>query len=303
MDIVKLYQDYSIPFQAEGHKHCRPGWINTPCPFCTGNPGLHLGVTEDGSHAYCWRCGYKPIKKVLSKMLNAPEKEISQLIATYGSGSFTKTKEPKAKIGVKKLKFPEPCGNLTIRHKTYLEKRGFDPDRLQKEWGLLGTSVISKLDGIDYKFRIIAPVFWNDQGRSKVVTFQARDITDRHTLKYMACPKEREIIHHKHILYGMPESWGNTGIIVEGITDVWRLGYNAVATFGIEYTNRQVREIARAFKRVVVIFDSEHQAIQQAGKLVSDLKFRGVDAFSITIKDDPGSMSQDDADHLVKNIL
>ena len=42
MDIVQLYQDHNVDFMTEGHPHCRPGWVNTVCPFCTGNPGYHL---------------------------------------------------------------------------------------------------------------------------------------------------------------------------------------------------------------------------------------------------------------------
>jgi hypothetical protein len=43
MDIIGLYRDFGIEHRTEGHKHCRPGWVNTECPFCTGNAGLHLG--------------------------------------------------------------------------------------------------------------------------------------------------------------------------------------------------------------------------------------------------------------------
>lgn len=43
MDIVRLYHDYGVDHRTEGHKHCRPGWVNTECPFCEGNKGFHLG--------------------------------------------------------------------------------------------------------------------------------------------------------------------------------------------------------------------------------------------------------------------
>jgi len=36
---------------------------------------------------------------------------------------------------------------------------------------------------------------------------------------------------------------------------------------------------------------------------VSELKFRGVKAWIENIETDPGAMSQDDADHLVKQIM
>ena len=120
----------------------------------------------------------------------------------------------------------------------------------------------------------------------------------------MACPKERERIHHKHILYGKQEEWKSTGICVEGITDVWRFGIIAFATFGIEYTPVQLRQIAKTFQRVPVVFDGEEsQSIKQANKLVADLKFRGVDAFRVDIDGDPGSMSQEEANYLIKQLI
>ena len=188
-----------------------------------------------------------------------------------------------------------------------MEKRGFDANYLETKYGLLGTGPVSSLDGINYKFRIVAPIYWFD----KQVSFQARDITNRSKLKYITCPKDLELVFHKDILYGnwwqlahyLPQVSNDTGIIVEGITDVWRYGNYAYATFGIKYTPTQVRLIANIFKRVAVMFDNETQAIIQANKLVAELKFRGVDAWTVSIDGDPGSMKQSEADELVKDIL
>ena len=41
----------------------------------------------------------------------------------------------------------------------------------------------------------------------------------------------------------------------------------------------------------------------QADKLVAELKFRGVDAFRVDIEGDPGSMKQDDANYLIKQLI
>jgi hypothetical protein len=180
-----------------------------------------------------------------------------------------------------------------------LEKRGFDPEYLEKEWNLLGTGPVSLLDNINYKHRIIIPFLWNNSQ----VSFDSRDITGKHTSKYMACPKNREQIPHKEILYGKQSKWGNTGICVEGPTDVWRFGTRSFATSGIKYTNYQTRIIAKTFSRVAVCFDGgETQATNQARILIGELKFRGVDAFMVNIDGDPGSMKQSEADYLVKQL-
>ena len=91
--------------------------------------------------------------------------------------------------------------------------------------------------------------------------------------------------------------------MVEGPTDVWRLGSLAFAVSGIKYTPIQVRNISKAFKQVAIVFDADPQAKIQATKLVAELRFRGVDAFRVDIEGDPGSMKQEDADYLVKNLI
>ena len=297
MNILQLYQDYSIEHATEGHKHCSPGWVHVSCPFCTGNPGLHLGYNLNDDYFVCWRCGWKPPIKVIAKLLNITEKAARQLIKRYGGVArrpIEKPKDPK-----KEFILPTGCSALSSSHKQYLTRRGFDVDRLEQEWGLLSTGPISQLDGISYKYRIIAPIYWEGQ----IVSFQGRDATGKHDKKYMACPKEREIFHHKSILYGKQAEWTSTGICVEGITDVWRFGDSSFATFGIKYTSAQLRVIAKLFKRVAIVYDDDPQAIEQAYKLVADLEFRGVEAFRIPIVGDPGGMDQTEADYLIKQII
>jgi len=306
MNIQKLYEDFSIPYAPEGHRHYRDGWINTNCPFCSGHEGMHLGWEIESNHYYCWRCGFHKTTTTISKLLRITEQEVKHIIRQYRVG-ITTTKETKAKIRRKAFRLPSNTEPLSVRHKQYLERRGFDPDYLETQYGLLGTGPVSTLDKINYKFRIIAPIYWihgDDQ-----VSFQGRDITNRSKLKYITCPKDRELIFHKDILYmnTFPNDLSlppfDIGICVEGITDVWRFGDYSFATFGIEYTHKQVRLISQMFKRVAVVFDDEPQAVIQANKLVGELKFRGVDAWRVDIDGDPGGMKQVDADYLVKNII
>lgn len=298
MNIIKLYQDFSIDFVTEGHKHSRPGWVNVKCPFCSGNPGYHLGFNIEENYFFCWRCGWHPISLSLSKILNMQEKDIRKLVKSYNL-YLVKEKGVKKKIKKVEYTFPSGVGPCSTIHDIYLMKRKFDPEKIKKEWNLLGTGPISMLDGIDYKFRIIIPFIWNGQQ----VSFDSRDITGKHPSKYMACPKHREITPHKEILYGKQEKWWETGICVEGPTDVWRFGINSFATSGIKYTPKQVRCMAKAFKRIAVVFDDDPQAVVQANKLVAELKFRGVDAFRVDIVGDPGSMDQAEADYLVKQLI
>lgn len=298
MDILQLYHDFGISYMTEGHKHCRPGWVNVPCPWCTGNPGYHLGFDLSNEHYYCWRCGWHPIVPTIAKLINLHPVEAASVIKQYGViiPRYEKKEAPAPK---KEHRMPTGVGPLETNHRQYLIKRNFDPDRIVRQWNIVGTGPYAALDDLSYKHRIIIPILWD----RAAVSFTSRDITNKHPFKYITCPKDRELIHHKHIVYGNQEYWEDTGIGVEGPTDVWRFGPNAVATFGIEFTTQQVRVIAKSFKRFAVIFDPEPQAIKQANKLVAELKLRGVDAFRIDIKSDPGDLPQEEANYLLKQII
>lgn len=299
INIQSLYYDHNISIAPDGHKHTQEGWINTICPFCTGNPGYHLGYNTHEGYFTCYRCGGKFDDQVIQKLLNIPNYKAKKLLKQYKVSGRIITKESITSVRLKAHKFPSNTLSLQTPHKKYLEGRGFDSDKLEHEWKLIGTGPISSLDGKEYKHRIIAPIYWD----GIPVSFQGRDITNRHKLKYKACPEDRELIHHKHILYGKQNKWLDMGICVEGITDVWRLGDRSFGTFGIKYTHQQLRLIAKTFKRVTIIFDDEPQARKQAKKLMNELKFRGVPARIENIIGDPGGLKQDDANHLVSNIL
>jgi hypothetical protein len=299
MRILELYNDHHVDYATEGYKHCRPGWVNVPCPFCTGNPGYHLGFNIETNHYHCWRCGGKFPDKALSRILNIPVPEAKKLIKEYGGSSRTRRKETKAKINLSPFKYPSGEIKLKKNHKKYLTGRGFDPELLEAVWGVSGTGPVSYLDGINYSHRILAPIFWG--GRE--VSFQTRHMKSTPDFKYMACPMAREEVHHQRILYGKPLEWGKRGVCVEGITDVWRMGAKSFSVFGIDYTPYQVKVIKSFFDEVVILFDPDPQALEQAKKLKWELEYFKISVHIEKIEQDPGSMSQDDADHLMKQLL
>lgn len=301
MNIQQLLSDYSIPIAGPSDRHHTEGWTNIRCPFHeTQNPGFHLGIPDDGYVFTCYSCGTHSIVDTICKLLNIDAFAARKLIKEYAGHTTHRTQEKVFKIRSKAHHSPSNTGDLLPAHRKYLSKRKFDPDLLVREWGLLGTGPISTLDKIDYSRRIFIPILWD----GKEVTFQTRDITNKHPMKYLACPEDRELIKHKHIIYLHPKFKGSTIIMTEGVTDVWRFGRFAGATFGTKYTPYQVRAIAKLFTRVAVCFDGgENAARMQADKLIADLRFRKVDSFRIDIVGDPGSMKQEDADYLVKQII
>lgn len=301
MDVRRFLQDYNIQFMTEGNKHCTSGWINIHCPLCPGSQDYHLGIEETGNGVHCWRCGGHSLSEIVSRLLGISFGEAGTIIRKYSRGVIPRGQVEEAKVSIFPLKYPSPNMPLNKIGREYLRKRGFDPDKLEEDWGILQTGPISFLDKINYSHRILIPIYWDGE----IVSFQARDITNRSDLKYLACPKRREKIHHKNILYGNQKYWKDSKalIVVEGVPDVWRFGPSAVATFGIEFKMNQVLELAKAHKKFFIIFDDEPQAQLKARELAVKLKTLGRWVQIVQIEGDPGEMEQEKADNLVKELL
>jgi len=301
LGITRLLQDHGIEYAAEGHPHCTDGWVNIHCPFCTGSRDYHLGINiQQPATSHCWRCGGRRTSAVLSRVLNKPEAYTKHLLKQYAgtAGIIRKREEPR--IRIYPTRFPHPYAGINKFGKMYLTGRKYNPAKIERIWKVKQTGPVSFLDQISYSNRLIIPIYWN----GKMVSFQTRDITGKSDRKYLACPMQRETLHHKNILYSKQQRWCkyNALIVVEGVFDVWRLGPCSVATFGTSFKMEQVLELAKAHERFFIIFDNEKQAQEQARKLSIKLKALGKTVFIEKIESDPGDMEQDDADHLVKTL-
>jgi len=300
--IYEYLHDYNIDYVTEGHKHCQPGWIQMKCPFCTGHEGYHLGYNELSGVLNCWRCGVHHISELLQYFHSQSDWRVilSQYLDNkpYSAKQITSTlNEPRKKeIEMPKSFLPITNYSAHTRSCKYLKKRNFDWKALATKWKLCSSSPVGP-----YAFRIIAPVYY----KNKIISYQGRDYTEKQAEKYKACRMEDEAVHHKHVLYGIDEAVGNTVVVVEGVTDVWRLGPGSVATFGIKYTNWQIKELKR-FKKIVVFFDADPQAKKQSRKLVTEIKSIYPDkevSQAHAPTSDPASMSQELADNVMNSIF
>ena len=296
---IKFCDDYNID-RAKSGKHYRPGWTNIACPMgCSGHAGYHLGINIKDSYTTCHRCGYHPLIKVISVLTGVPQNIAKDIIKKYSTVSAIVSQRDSQKNRPSQLAFPSDTQSLTFRAKQYLINRNFNPDKLVSIWGLLSTSHIGF-----YKHRILAPIYQ----RQQLVSYQTRDITNKHPQKYLACHQEEEIIPHQHCIYGLDLAVNRKCIVVEGITDVWRLGPGAVATFGIAFTKQQAQLIAMNFDTVFIMFDSESQAQEKAeelGFLIGSAFNNPVEIINLPFlidEIDPGSLSPDIANEIMKEI-
>jgi DNA primase len=289
INIIKLFKDFNIPHLTEG-KNCQAGWVNTNCPFCNDKSN-HLGYNLTGHYFNCWHCGKLDLYKVIKRLTHG---NVYEIIKKYSISTAVRQHLKKKEIIKKKLIVPET--KLKQIHKKYLIGRNFDPDFLIKKYDLRGT--INVPNG--YKYRIIAPIYY----KGEIVSFQGRDVTGKQELRYKACKQEREVVCHQNILYNLDNCKKEWIVIVEGITDVWRLGDNSASVFGIEYTPYQVSCLS-SYKTVFTIFDDEEEAQKQAKRIGKDLKKLGVKVYNITGigENDPAKLKQSDANYLMKHLF
>lgn len=217
--------------------------------------------------------------------------EALEILRTYGSKRPVRRGRKETEERPSSVKLPPGTASLTSVHKKYLEDRGFDPDELEKRWHLKGTRNIGP-----YSFRIIIPIYQNN----KLVSFQGRDITGRSPLRYKACPLNREVVPHKECLYGEDYVDSDNVVVVEGVTDVWKLGKGSVATFGIAYKRAQVLRLLQ-YKNVHIVYDPEPIAQSQAERMAYELSSLGVNVHVVSgLKCDPGDLSADEARDLMR---
>lgn len=285
-DVKQTLERYNIVVQSSG-KNVSAGWVGVNCPFC-GDTGYHGGFNIKSPLWYnCWKCGHHKATEAFSLLANIPISEAKKILTER---SFSEEKETDEKETIKlPFEFPLGCEAMTERHKKYLISRKYDPKYLEAKYSLLGTGPLSI-----YQFRIIIPIFFNRE----IVSYQARDITGKSKARYKACPKEREIIHHKNILYNIDNAKKKKIIIFEGVTSVWRWGDNTVATFGIQWTTRQAAHLL-SYKTVIIFFDQDDRAREQSEKLANFLSTFGVRTIELSAIEfeDPAEMTKKDVQY------
>jgi hypothetical protein len=287
-DFERFCIDYAID-----HKEGSRGYIDIHCPFCDSRGKMHGGL-----HAYkgfyCWRCGYHRIEDVVMALTGMNWFSIRE---TYNSETdlATKRKEPATRPSKSFLDYPPGTRPLLDEHKKYLAKRNFNPTLIEYKYHLKATGWYG-----NYAYRIIIPILH----KNVLVSYLGRDWTGAAQLRYKACEIEDEIIHHKHILYNMDNAPGEHAVIVEGSTDVWRLGDGAIATLGTGFTQQQLNLIAKTYKRTTLLYDAEEEAKRRANTLGNTLAGVGLDVDMILLREgDPAELPQDEADAIMREIL
>jgi len=288
-DTIKYLESKEIEYHTRG-KNVTRGWTNINCPFpqCD-DPSWHCGISPQKLFN-CYICSEKgDVVKLVKQIENCSWYQAKNIIEQFSEDLTVDLKKEDIRYSSKidhlnlpKISLSLPC----LIHKNYLIKRNFDPDYLTKKYKLRFCYNIG-----EWKFRIIIPFYFDN----KLITWSGLDVSGKAEIKYKHLSNEKSIVPIKKTLYNIDSiSEGDSIIIVEGITDVWRLGEPAIATMGIQYTQEQVEMILnKKPSKVIVLFDSEDKAIKQAERLANQLSLFISDVNVIELDEgDPCDLSE-----------
>lgn len=276
MKFTDLLRDHGVRFLSEGHEHCRPGWVQVDCPFCSKGGGrFRMGYNLSYGYVNCWACGAHALGDTLAELLGLPVGRCLTLL-----GGLSRERVPNKERPKGTLKIPPGVGGLLGPHKKFLRKRGFDPQEVERLWGVRGIGLSSKL-----AWRLFIPISL----RGEVVSWSTRSVTDDHATRYRSAGLDEESLPHKDLLYG--EDYARHAIVVnEGFLDVWTLGPGAVATCGAGYSRAQLLRMTKYPTRVIA-FDNEPKAQERARKLCRELEVFPGKTFNVVFSGKDASRS------------
>jgi len=289
-DILSFAKDQGIHYELSG-KNVSKGWVAFCCPYCNDS-GYHLGVPLTGTHAYCWKCGSHPLDKTLMELTGLSWYELNNAMMDYDGSSSLLSIPKKVPLGTK---IELPSGSMEEVHRKYLKRRGFDPDELQRDYGIYGTGMLG-----EWKYRIIIPIYEKD---GTLVSFQGRDYTGKQTLRYKTLSVEQSVVNPKFILFNENHVKGEVVGVTEGPFDALNMGSPFVATLGTQTTEQQCRKIA-IYEKAYIVFDPEPEAQIRAKKLAEKVASLGgnVEVIDIGGEYDPGSISKKEVEYIRKEL-
>jgi DNA primase len=123
-------------------------------------------------------------------------------------------------------------------------------------------------------------------------------------LRYKTLGIEDSVMDPKSVLYNLDNCQGDTLVLVEGATDVWKWGDGCAATLGTSTTPAQHLLIANRFRRVLIMFDPEEEAQGRANSLYSKLNTLGVqaDCINTELDHDMGAMTEEEVAKLKEEV-
>jgi DNA primase len=254
IDIIGTLSELGIDFKSDG-KNVGANDINVDCPFCEHEK--HLGISKTGA-VNCWVCEFTDLDRrpslpyILSRLCGLPMSEIKGVLKEYGweeDARFSKAADSQPDKCFIPNTYEIKPGSKAY---TYLKSRGFGQETID-------TYKLRYFPESDkyYGSRIFIPVIHN----GKTVTYTARSFSDSHP-RYKNASIKASSMRTKSVLYNYDLAKAHDrAFLLEGVTDVWRMGTDSMSVFRSALSGEQRNLILRAgFKQLDIIFDPKATA-------------------------------------------
>jgi hypothetical protein len=243
---IKNYlEKVGVDYKASGKNVARHD-VNIDCPYCSASK--HLGVSSTGA-TFCRVCEFEDLSRHPSlirilhdltgetfSFLIETAKQYSSYYTEHQTGPQEDAPHNDEAIFPSSLYLLTDHSNIVEVERNrqlarqYLLSRRFDPDEIADKY-----SVTFSLDS-KYYGRLIVPAIEDGVW----VNWLGRDYTGRKGIsRYLNCDIEGYVKPFSAILYGAEHYRGGTLYVVEGVTDMWRLGPGSVAILKSKVSARQ----------------------------------------------------------------
>lgn len=294
----------------------------TRCPFCGRRDKLWVSynansyMDQDGVRVLfskklviCFRCHFnddpEKIDKFWSLLDNVEAKIVPGRVPKSSASFLDKNNDDVARCDIVYPKCVDILDEkVPDKVWEYLLKRGLDPEYLSKVFKVQYSEDKDVLvAGIP---RIIFPIFHNGE----LIAWQGRALDD--DIKGTRIPKYQFPKHApiKYYLYNLDNArWADYGILVEGVTDVFKCGMAGIAPFGKTISPRQLKLMIDIFgsRGIIRIPDMDDpyaydQAKEEAEKWnVANYFQKGVHIVTPPKGYDPGNLTHKQIQELIYN--
>lgn len=241
-DGLSFFRDFNIKYYTQS-KNASQGWVSLRCPFHSDHSD-HFGFNPSFGSFSCWRCGKKSALQTVQAFTGFSKTASmgvyrKYLVNSYKGGmSYDRKRASGTQIDL-------PGNDFTRSERKYMAKRGISTEQIQS-YDLRSGSIAG-----GWAYRVVLPIYFN----GIIVSATGRAIHGEMEPKYWTLPLQEEIVHHKHIFYGMDLA-GDTAVVVEGPIDALKGGPGIIASFGVNLTDEQLC-LLLGYKSVIFLRDAD----------------------------------------------
>lgn len=273
-------------------KNVGRGWIGIDCPVCA-DTGKHLSVNVKSLRCACWRCDLRGhLFSILQEHFNVTWGTIKQ---TFKARGIAIDRDQTLSLQVQRILEGAPlkpeAEQTVIKRPPHARAITRDTDMPMLD-NFLARRFYTRKDCIEagalvasfgmFAGRLIVPIYHDGQ----IVAYQGRTMVENGVPKYYA-----DGITGNYF-YGLDECDLNKPVaLVEGVFDKWRLGPQALCSFGKTLSSAQKRILAEVQPQYLyLVWDAD--AFWSARSIRGELAAYGINVKHIELPEgeDPDSL-------------